>query len=104
MNILNLTKTFNNWMKTNSISKITQSINYSKYEIERMICDENMAKLLHDDSTSCIGKCRHTYLLDMIHSTDEQPHIFEFEAIGYGQKENNKLINFTYIDFIITNK
>ncbi len=40
----------------------------------------------------------------MIHSTDEQPHIFEFEAIGYGQKENNKLINFTYIDFIITNK
>lgn len=104
MNISNLTKSFNKWMRTNSTSKITHSLNYSKYEIERMICREEGAKLLHDDNSSCIGKCRHTYLLDMLHSIDEQPHIFEFEAIGYGRKENDRLINFTYIDFIITNR
>lgn len=104
MNILDLTKTFNNWLKINSTPKITHSINYSKYEIERMICEEDMIHALHDDSASCVGKCRHSYFLDMIHSSDGNPHIFEFEAIGFGHKENNKLISFTYIDFIITNK
>lgn len=102
MNIKNVTNCFNHWLKDKSIEEITHSRKYAKYEIEKLLADQSEAELILRKKNVLICRCRYSYVINRVHSSDNVPHLFEFEAIGYAELKNNAFIEYTYFDYIIT--
>ncbi|MDE6124835.1 MAG: hypothetical protein K2G22_06380 [Eubacterium sp.] len=101
MNIKNLINYFYYWLKDKSSEEITHSRKYAKYEIERLLAEQSEAELLLRKENILICKCRYNYVIHKIHSSDNAPHLFEFEAIGYAEAEGSK---YTYFEYIITHR
>ncbi len=102
MNIKSIIKCFNYWLNDKSAAEITHSHNYAKYEIERLLSDQSQAVLILQKENMFICKCKYNYVIDTMHSADNKPHLFEFEAIGFSETEKITFNRFTFFDFIIT--
>ena len=101
MNIKHLINHFNYWLKNKSSEEITHSLKYSKYELERLLAEQSEAEQILSKENALICKCRYNYVIHQIHSSDNKPHLFEFEAIGYAEAEGNE---YTYFEYIITHR
>lgn len=104
MNIKNLISHFSFWLKDKSSEKVTHSNKYAIYEIERMLAEQSEAELIFKREDILICRCRYSYVIHKMHSSDNEPHLFEFEAIGYAEANNSTYKEYKYFDYIITHR
>lgn len=104
MNIKNVINHFNYWLKDKSSKEVTHSKKYAKYEIERLLAEQSEANLILRKEGILICRCRYSYVIHKVHSSDNQSYLFEFEAIGYDEAHNSTYREYKYFDYIITHR
>lgn len=88
MNKKALINKFNNWLINNSSIKIMHSPDFAKYEINRILRTEAPGRTVFEDENIFVGVYEYEFLIDKVNSSDKKLHVFSFNAIGIGSKEN----------------
>lgn len=79
---------FSNWLNKNSALTIMHSYEFAEEEINRLLKTEADGYTLFENEYIFVGSYEYSFISTPLFSADNKDHLFSFEAIGIGCKEN----------------
>lgn len=88
MTKLKLIHEFSQWLNKYSALTMMHSYEFAEEEINKLLKTEADGYALFEDNHIFVGSYMYSFIVSSLFSNDEKEHIFSFEAIGIGAKEN----------------
>ncbi len=79
---------FSNWLKEKSAVSMMHLYDFARNEINRLLKTEADGYTLFENDDIFVGSYQYSFAVTAVCSTDNERHVFNFEAIGIGSKEN----------------